>query len=327
MWKDSRNPRLCGGCRLTTQSLLHTTLGVDHEVAANEGDTTLVEALYKDVKTYKFISILCILRDVLEPLTKCSKVFQRDVIDVEDTSTMLAATMDSIATLPEHPGTHLSDHDSLDNDHEFQGIRFTATAHQKRETKNLCQRFVTALQQQANQRFPAEDMDTLKSLNKVLNPVALPRAMQEMLHLGHDHIQSLAEALPQIILDRAKGDYRLFKFFLNLNRELDLQQLCTKLIKEKSEDFPDFAILANISLVVPLTLVPCERGFSVQNNIVKTKRSRMNVGNLNNKMLLVSEKRQADLTEDAVREFCNSAKRLKRCWFCVWQCDTVCVGV
>ena len=95
--------------------------------------------------------------------------------------------------------------------------------------------------------------------------------------------------------------------------ELDLQQLCTKLIKEKSEEFPDFAILANISLVVPLTSVPCERGFSVQNNIVNTKRSRMNVGNLNNKMLLVSEKRQADLTEDAVRELCNSAKRLKRC--------------
>lgn len=105
----------------------------DHEVAANEGDTTLVEALYKDVKTYKFISTLCSLRDVLEPLMKCSKVFQGDIIDVEDTNTMLAATMDSIATLSEHPGTHLSDfHDSLDNDHEFKGIKFTATAHQKR---------------------------------------------------------------------------------------------------------------------------------------------------------------------------------------------------
>lgn len=86
-------------------------------------------------------------------------------------------------------------------------------------------------------RFPAEDMATLKSLNKVLNPKHLPRAMQ-MSDFGHDHIQLLAEAFPQIILDRAKGDYRLFKFFLNRNRELDLQQLCTKLIREKSEDFP-----------------------------------------------------------------------------------------
>lgn len=50
----------------------------------------------------------------------------------------------------------------------------------------------------------------------------------------------------------------------------------------------------------------------MKNNIVNTKRSRMNVGHLNNKMLIVSEKRQADLTEDAVRKFCNSAQRQKK---------------
>ena len=54
----------------------------EHETASNEGDTAKAWSLTKDVKTYKFIAMLCLLRDVWDPLTKCNKSFQKD-IDIE----------------------------------------------------------------------------------------------------------------------------------------------------------------------------------------------------------------------------------------------------
>lgn len=75
-------------------------LTLEHEATSNEGDTALSLSLLKEVKTFKFISLLCLLRDVLEALTKCSKSFQRDIIDIEEASTMLQATLDDVTGLP-----------------------------------------------------------------------------------------------------------------------------------------------------------------------------------------------------------------------------------
>ena len=83
----------------------------------------------------------------------------------------------------------------------------------------------------------------------------------------------------------------MFKFLLHNNRQDNLQQICSRIIKNHAEQFPDFVTLANISLVLPLTSVPCERAFSVQNSVMSTKRSRMTTDHLNNKMLVLSESR------------------------------------
>ena len=57
-----------------------------------------------------------------------------------------------------------------------------------------------------------------------------------------------------------------------------------------------------------LTSVPCERAFSLQNALMNSKRNRMGVEHLNNKMLVVSEVHQyaastSQLTVEAIAEF------------------------
>lgn len=56
---------------------------------------------------------------------------------------------------------------------------------------------------------------------------------------------------------------------------LSLTEACRFIIKMYSDIYPDFATLATIMLVSPLTSVPCERGFSVHNNLKTKLRNRL----------------------------------------------------
>ncbi|KAK7504795.1 hypothetical protein BaRGS_00003823 [Batillaria attramentaria] len=66
----------------------------------------------------------------------------------------------------------------------------------------------------------------------------------------------------------------------------------SKIVREHSDQFPDFATLTSISLVVPLTPVPCERVFSLQNAVMTNKRNHLGIQHLNNKMPISSESRR-----------------------------------
>ena len=251
-------------------------LQMEHEATSNEGDSALALCLLREVKTYKFISLLCILRDVLEPIAICSKVFQKDDIDIENSSRMLKATLDSIIDLSHNPGQYTVDlNQKLNQDASYQGISFTASDALKSAATANCRRFVVAIQREAEKRFPPEDMSTLKSLNLVLNPKHLPQRRDEIINHGEGDLEALLEAFPQLDAERARRGYRLFKYYLSVSRHLSLQETCTEIIQQ--DQSPDFVVLANICLVIPLTSVPCERCFSLQNRVVSSARNRMSV--------------------------------------------------
>lgn len=180
----------------------------------------------------------------------------------------------------------------------------------------MSRKFVHSLKVETNKRFPEHDMGILKALNKILNPSHLPLQRNDILEYGQQHLQTVLEAFPTLDDQRTQNDFLHFKFLLNNNRDKSLQAMCTALINNHKEQFPDFAELASISLVIPLTSVPCERAFSIQNAVMNTKRNRMGTAHLNNKMLVMSEIRQypsdfSDLVCGATDIFQQAAKRKK----------------
>ena len=50
-------------------------------------------------------------------------------------------------------------------------------------------------------------------------------------------------------------------------RAVNFEQFTSCLIQEYNDVHPDFVQLALVSLVIPVSSAPCERGFSVQNAI------------------------------------------------------------
>lgn len=87
--------------------------------------------------------------------------------------------------------------------------------------------------------------------------------------------------------ERAREDFYMFKMHARTCPLNELASFGEQLLCEYKDMYPDFCILMQYFLTVPLNSASCERGFSAQ-NILKTKsRNRLTSANLN-KMLRIS---------------------------------------
>ena len=67
---------------------------------------------------------------------------------------------------------------------------------------------------------------------------------------------------------------------------MNFEQFTSTLIQEYKHVHPDFVQLALISLVIPVSSAPCERGFSVQSSVKTKLRNRLNLERLNRMMMV-----------------------------------------
>ncbi|KAG1648177.1 hypothetical protein GQR58_030042 [Nymphon striatum] len=78
------------------------------------------------------------------------------------------------------------------------------------------------------------------------------------------------------------------------------------LICDYHDTFQCFKTMAEIMLTIPLTFVPCERGFSLQNRHIGRYTSRRNVESVQNRMMIGWASKQKDFDEkEVVRKACQ----------------------
>lgn len=70
---------------------------------------------------------------------------------------------------------------------------------------------------------------------------------------------------------------------------LKFHTACEILIREFGDIFPDWAKLAKIAITIPVSSVPAERGFSLQNRIKTALRSRLTEDKVTRLMRISSE--------------------------------------
>lgn len=304
-------------------------LALEHEAASsnNEG-AAKARGMVAKIKTFVFIATTCFLLDVLGAISKCSKVFQKDVIDIDQMQTVLEATVATIRDMKDNPGHHLqqllSDMETNDCEHKGTRVETFNQAQQGRFTA-IKDKMIDNIIAQVEERFPEEDMQVLKDLNTVLNPAKLPDTAIDIRNHGTENLERLiqrygAEGDEESLIDadETRNSFTQLKYFLNSNRDKTLTDLCEVLAKPGAyEDIlPAFVTLAQVLLTIPITSVPCERGFSAQNRVHGALRNKMSLAAVECKMHIAYASKVPHLDEEslcnrALEKFQNMKKRRK----------------
>ena len=82
-------------------------LSLDHEAASSNNDgAAKARGMISKIKCFVFISTTCFLLDVLGVISKCSKIFQTDMSNIDQIQSMLEATVSMIKDVKENPVEH-----------------------------------------------------------------------------------------------------------------------------------------------------------------------------------------------------------------------------
>ena len=81
--------------------------------------------------------------------------------------------------------------------------------------------------------------------------------------------------------DRCKKDHYAFKIFTRNVKEDSMANFACDLMTIYQEEYPDFAILMEYFMVIPLNSASCERGFSCQNLTKVKSRNRLTEARMN----------------------------------------------
>ena len=108
-------------------------------------------------------------------------------------------------------------------------------------------------------------------------------------HFGHD-IDIDGVIHPAVIsYDELREEHQQFKHMLYGLRNMSFIAVCTLLFTEYREIYPNITTLATIAAVIPVSSVPCERGFSVQNRVKNCRRNRLNEDVVNDLMMITMQ--------------------------------------
>ena len=274
-------------------------LSLENESASNNSEgAAKARGMVAKIKSFVFIATTCFLLDVLGAITNCSKVFQKDIIDIDQMQTMLEATVATIKDMKDNPGGHLEQLMSHmeTTDCEYRGTRVDFTEAEKNRFNGINDKMIDNIVAQV-ERFPENDMKVLKDLNIVLNPAKLPNTADGIRNHGNDSLQRLIEryavegAEGIISAAEARNSFIQFKYLANVNRDKTLTKLCEMLAK------------------------PGERGFSTQNRVHGALRNKMSPAAVECKMH-ISHAFKVPLEEEsfcdrAQEKFRNLEKRVK----------------
>ena len=123
---------------------------------------------------------------------------------------------------------------------------------------------------------------------------------------------TLLERYTELNAEEARQSFHHFKRMMWNHKDKTLQEVCQHIICRCADMIPEFCTLAHISLTIPITSVPCERGFSAQNLIHTSLRSSLSVKSVENKLFIKSESRRTDFDqEDIIQKACQHFTAVK----------------
>ena len=217
--------------------------------------------------------------DVLEPITKLSKVFQGDLIDISIVRPAVESTIAVLEDLQENAGVHLVQLQEATQNGTYLGIKIQDTELLRTSFKKDQREYVGKITSNLQKHFGLDSLSILEHLDILLNPSHLDVTVSSLRGSGQESLEVVKfygktnviggiETPGLINPARAKVQ---FEYFLKSLSSKTLPHVLTTLCNQAL--FPDFATMAKLLLVSPVASVPCERAFSAQNFIKSRLRS------------------------------------------------------
>ena len=288
MQRAVESVRKCLGSLLSTLS----TLAAEDAVA---------KGLYNSLRTYKFIIFTHFLCDILGDLSYLSCFFQQDNLDISQVQSAVEAT---IANINE---TYL-DCDNIGGEHLtyildemktpliFEDHEIIQRSSDEHECFTSMRTFAAAVVSNIEERFP--DLPIWSAL-KIFDPLSYPSKATQLRGFGSQNVLTLMDYFgkPKVIDGREykelvdpslfQREWPSFKRSLFDNyRGPSFKQLAREIIIKKRNSFPVISKLLEFIVVLPMSSVPCERGFSKHNRIRTKFRQQLIVGTVKSLMFV-----------------------------------------
>ena len=264
------------------------------EREAEERNNAEAVGLAKFVKTYNFVAALYMLSDVLPSLAGLSRAFQKHDIDFTVVRPLVIGTKAAIDALYETPGEHFSSLPAVLPTLEEFGVQQSTDRLAHDFKQNVYCKYLATLSRHITDRFP--DLSLLDGFS-IFNPKIIPQELSLQPSHNTDKLQLLIDHYgPHSVIDSeiTKTEFQTFNSVVAANpdlKQLNMRDLMHHVVKtpEFSAMFPNLFKLAAIGLLLPVTTVDCERGFSTLSRVKTKLRNRLSNKTLNHLLMISIE--------------------------------------
>ena len=249
---------------------------------ASEHGEPVAAGLLNMITQFKFIATLLLLCDILPHLNRLSCMFQSADLDLSLIQSQILATLEKLRQLRDTPGDYLKSLDSiLKTTLKDWNINMSEAALVSFKC-NIQKVYVDVLLENITNRFPDAGIISAFSIFDPLKlPVSEERAQQE--RYGESSLNTLVELYgsgtsPIVSSVDAKNEWEVFVIYMIQNcKSFKMKDVLVLLASNDTLKtmYPNLAILASICLVLPVSTVDCERGFSTMKRIKTLLRSVM----------------------------------------------------
>ncbi|XP_076463272.1 uncharacterized protein C17orf113-like [Babylonia areolata] len=237
------------------------------------------EGIARQLRAYWFVATMHMLLDILPVIDRLNKCFQEENVNLSVIKPRVASTRQRLADFLHTVGPTEQEFTGVHNSYKGQDL-LHCDAVRVRSYTTMREAFLQSLIQNLDNRFPTADLDILTALGAIFDVRMYPaRNLQQHATDALDTVidRFAADGGDNVLIerDRALRDFPEFKYTLQAHNPDSFEKACKVVIMDYDATYPDFAVLANIALTVPVSSVPCERGFSWQNMIKTADRSRL----------------------------------------------------
>ncbi|KAF3856937.1 hypothetical protein F7725_017660, partial [Dissostichus mawsoni] len=242
-----------------------------HEEAV--GGNAQAKGILGQIQQYCFIAWTHALADVLPVMTKLNLVFQKEDVNLATIPPMVHASVAALTQLRDAPGPEEERFQADCQNGMYRDVNVTHADDRSRQAfSNVRVRYITHLRFKYMLNQPSEPL-------LVILAKGLPARMTQ------------CKPVPLSLMPQARTEMpslapRIRRHFLTA---------CEVLIRDFGKIYPEWATLAKIACVIPVSSVPAERGFSLQRDLMPSKHPEDDV------LLQRANKQITDLKEDIRR--------------------------